>query len=195
LADPNLPDKARLEFEKSSAEKLRTTFTNAALGGLRGAIDDFLKSRGVSCFSERNDNLLMWSHYGGRYKGFCLEFETSSEPFQKINPVQYVTETPAIRVESVINGDFNAFKELFCTKSADWAYEKEWRSIHKKADTQFCYTPETLTGVYFGPDIDRQSMEILCLILIGQNEHVKFWRGRRSTTEFKVLFEQLHLTS
>ena len=36
------------------------------------ARDEFLEKRGATCFSEVNDNLLMWSHYGGQYKGYCL---------------------------------------------------------------------------------------------------------------------------
>jgi Protein of unknown function (DUF2971) len=194
LTQPKLPNQARAVFRSSTTEDLRTNFTNAARRGLSDAIHDFSTKRGVSCFSEKNDDLLMWSHYGGRYQGLCLEFKTSSAPFQKTKPVRYVTEPPIISVTSAIHGDLDAVAELFCTKSAAWAYEKEWRVIHQQANTEFCYTPDTLTGVYFGPDIDAQSMEIVCLILAGQNEYVKFWRGTRSTSEFKVQFEQFNYT-
>ncbi|WP_343685772.1 DUF2971 domain-containing protein [Chryseobacterium gleum] len=34
----------------------------------------FLKSSYVSCFSETNNNFLMWSHYSARHTGICLEF-------------------------------------------------------------------------------------------------------------------------
>jgi hypothetical protein len=195
LAQSHLPNQARVVFQDSPTEDLRTNFTNAARGGLNDAINDFSTKRGVSCFSESNDDLLMWSHYGGRYQGFCLEFKTSCDPFQKMKPVRYVAEPPIVSVTSAVRGDFDAVTELFCTKSISWAYEKEWRVIHQQAGTEFCYTPETLTGVYFGPDIDAQSMEIVCLILAGQNEHVKFWRSTRSTSKFKVLFEQFNYTT
>ncbi|MDO8813588.1 MAG: hypothetical protein Q7J38_16395 [Gallionella sp.] len=67
--------------------------------------------------------------------------------------------------------------------------------MHEKAGTEFCYPAEALTGIYFGPDIDQQSIEIICLILAGQNENVRLWRGSRSTTEFQVLFEEFSYTS
>jgi len=34
-------------------------------------------------------------------------------------------------------------------------------------------------------------MEILCLIIQGQNPQVEFWRGRLSKSEFKVEFEKV----
>ena len=37
---------------------------------------------GVACFSEANDNILMWSHYANNHEGFCLEFDTRYLPFK-----------------------------------------------------------------------------------------------------------------
>ena len=45
-----------------------------------------------------------------------------------------------------------------------------------------------LKAIYFGPEIDRQSLEILCLILNGQNSGVEFWQGREDHTGFKIEF-------
>jgi hypothetical protein len=138
----------------------------------------------------------MWSHYGGHYKGFCLEFDPSYEPFQKAKPVKYVPALPKIGISTaLLDDEFSPIAELFCTKSLAWAYEKEWRAIHHIAGTQFIYPTEALTGVFFGPDIDAQALEIICLILAGQNEGVRFWRGARSSTEFRVVFEQFSYTS
>ena len=137
----------------------------------------------------------MWSHYGGHYKGFCLEFSTDSEPFAKVNEIRYKSAPPALSVKSILfDDDFHIVQELFCTKSKAWEYEAEWRAIHHVVGTQFGYPPSALTGVYFGPDIDRQSLEIVCLILAGRNENVRLWRGLRSTTEFRVLFEEFNYT-
>lgn len=80
--------------------------------------------------------------------------------------------------------------DLFSTKSPSWAYEREWRCFHDKAGTLFTYPPECLTGIYFGPQISQGSLEIIFLILQGQNPHVKFWKGSRSRDEFKVEFLQ-----
>ncbi len=196
LSKGNLPEQARIEFETYSTIKLRDIFYRKAMEALENVIQDFLETKGVACFSESNDDLLMWSHYGGHYKGFCLEFATSSEPFQKINKVSYVPTLPRLNIVSILlDKDFHIVRELFCTKSAAWSYEKEWRAIHNVAGTQFGYVPEALAGIYFGPDIDRQSLEMVCLILAGQNTNVRLRRGSRSTTEFRVLFEDFTYTS
>lgn len=48
-----------------------------------------------------------------------------------------------------------------------------------------------LTGVYFGPDMEYAATEIIALILAGQNEHVKLWKGLRSKVSFSVEFQQI----
>ena len=85
--------------------------------------------------------------------------------------------------------------ELFCTKSKSWEYEREWRCIHATAGTAYIYPSETLTGIYFGPNIDPHMLEIICLILQGQNPNIRFWKGRRSEYSFSVEFEEFHYTS
>lgn len=185
----DLPPRTRSELEGLTHQQLRATLMRAARSEFQKVVKDFLSKRGVACFSEKNDDLLMWSHYGGRYRGFCLEFDTASEVFQKIHQVRYVPTLPVLTLSQLLFGrDFHPVQELFCTKSEAWAYEREWRAIHNVAASEYCYPASALTGVYFGPDIDEQSLEVVCLILAGQNESVKFWRGHRSTTEFRVLF-------
>lgn len=196
LEDTNTPNKQRTELLVASTDTLRQTFLHAGRSALEHIVADFLQMKGVTCFSECNDDLLMWSHYGGRYKGFCLEFSTAFSPFDKIKKVVYRKDLPTIDIAPLLVSDnHDQVLELFHTKSDVWAYEAEWRGIHAEVGTSYVYPTECLTGVYFGPDISDESLEIICLILGGQNEKVKLWRGKRSATEFKVLFEQFTYTS
>lgn len=196
LSKPDLPASVREELSRFSYRQLTHYFLRAGFAVIDGAVAGFLKQKGVSCFSEQNDNLLMWSHYGGRYRGLCLEFDTNGEAFQKLQPVRYVERPPPLSLRNMLlDGDFDAVAELFCTKAAAWAYEREWRAIHAVAGTEYVYPASALTGVFFGPDIDAQSLEIVCLILKGQNPGVKLWQGRRSRDEFRVLFEEFSYTS
>ncbi len=154
------------------------------------ARNDFLRKRGVTCFSETNDNLLMWSHYGGQYKGFCLEFRTDFEPFSKLQGVSYVTEMPQFPLSDFIRNENHTqlMKRMFLTKSSAWAYEKEWRVFHAEAETLFPYKREALKAIYFGPDIAAQDRDLLCLILHCQNPDAELWIGSRSSTAFRVEF-------
>lgn len=186
--------KAITEFRRPSTQDLRGMFLRQSEVVIKEAQERFA-ARGISCFSEVNDELLMWSHYGGKYKGFCLEFETSHPPFEKMRKVKYSTEMPRIDVTTLlIRRDFEAVMDLFSTKSTSWAYEREWRVLHAEAGTPYHYPAECLTGIYFGPEISSEALEIMCLILQGQNRHVKFWKGHRSLTEFKVIFEEFQYT-
>lgn len=187
----NVPPNIQKLFVQSSTADLREMVIRIALQTLDKHAEQFLSERGVTCFSEYNNDLLMWSHYGGRYKGFCLSFSTSYEPFSKARRVEYTEQMPKIdAVDALMNDNFDQMIDLFCTKSKSWAYEKEWRCLHKKAGTLFTYEAEALEAVFFGPDIDLGSLEIICLILAGQNPNVQFWRGHRSNERFEVTFEE-----
>lgn len=61
--------------------------------GLGAAVENqkriTLNENGVCCFSARNNEILMWSHYADSHKGFCLGFKTDSAPFSDALPVNY----------------------------------------------------------------------------------------------------------
>lgn len=176
-------------------EKLKPMLMSAAREANRIVIDTFIENRGVSCFSEVCDELLMWGHYAGKYTGFCLEFDTKNELFEKAKKVAYVENMPKLNVLSVYGqGRRGDVLELFCTKSKSWNYEKEWRCIHNEAGTAYTYSADALTAVYFGPKTNPHMVEIICLILQGQNSNVRFWQGKRSEHNFKVEFEEFFYT-
>jgi hypothetical protein len=152
-------------------------------------------SKGVCCFSKTNDNLLMWSHYASSGKGFCLEFDSTKEPFNKVTPVKYVSEPPKLDYKRVFTTDTTYWIEaFFCTKSAHWNYEKELRIFHKEVNKVAYYPTESLTGVYFGPESDDTFLEIICLILQGQHKGIKFYKGYRSNESYKVTFKEVSYT-
>ncbi|TIH10721.1 DUF2971 domain-containing protein [Pseudomonas leptonychotis] len=192
----SVPENVKKQFAETGHDKLRDIVVRSTHKILESHARDFLKTRGVSCFSECNDDLLMWSHYGGKYKGFCLAFSTKFEPFSKMVKVKYTRTMPKINaIKALLNDNFDEMLDLFCTKSKSWEYEKEWRCMHEQAGTLYTYEADALESVYFWPDIDSNSLEIVCLILAGQNQNVRFWRGNRSQERFEVIFEEFTYTS
>lgn len=155
----------------------------------------FIKEQGVyevsvSCFSEENDNMLMWSHYADSHKGFCLEFDTNYDPFTKMFPVTYSEDIPEIDANKIINNSDNNLETIkvnLLHKYIDWEYEKEWRVLHKEKTTSFCYKTNALTGVYFGTKIDLSDLEILATIIKGQNSKCKFYMMEKVSGAFKVV--------
>ncbi|UTZ22038.1 DUF2971 domain-containing protein [Vibrio campbellii] len=170
---------------KVSLEKMATDLYEQGVKGL-------FKDKGVSCFSETNDNLLMWSHYASSAKGFCLEFRTDIEPFEKARKVNYVANPQQVDyVKMMLGGGDYFLDNLLCTKSSHWAYEKEWRVFHHEVNKVYYYPSDSLTAVYFGSEIDRDFLEIICLIIQGQNPNVKFYQGTRSNDQFSLIFEEV----
>ncbi len=75
------------------------------------------------------------------------------------------------------------------------AYEREWRVFHQQAGTLYHYEPASLAGIYFGPLASDESVEIVSLIMQGQNPSVKFYRGAQSRTAFKLDFQEFKYLS
>jgi hypothetical protein len=195
LSDPAIPDKARRDFETMSVPDLRRVAVRCGEKAFADGIMEFLTHRGVSCFSEVNDSLLLWSHYGESCKGFCLEFRTDKAPFEKLHQVNYSDEMPEIDVVPFLCGeDRTQFLDLYRTKAMDWKYEREWRCIHNKAGTAYRYDSAALTGVYLGPDMPFSRFEIIAMVLAGQHENVQLWQGSRSKSAFNVEFDRVTYT-
>ncbi len=194
LAKPEMPDGIKKELIDMSLKSLKETLKNAATQISIQSVESFAKKKGVTCFSEINDELLMWAHYSDKYKGFCLEFRTDIEPFHKLRKVNYASQFPLINPAEFILEDFDHAIDLLCTKSKSWSYEKEWRLIHNEVGTVYTYPRECLKAIYFGPKIEPQFREIVCLIIQGQNPEVEFWQGELSQTEFKISFKKFTYT-
>ncbi|WP_374479331.1 DUF2971 domain-containing protein [Zoogloea sp.] len=197
LAKADVPENARSQFERLDVASMRAMLLRQGQSVLDEAVKEFLSTRGVTCFSERNDSLLMWGHYGGRFKGFCLEFRTDCPPLTKARQVRYAEEMPQVDLIPLLCSDEEDSREvldLYCTKALDWHYEKEWRCMHDKAGTLYTYPAEALTGIFIGPDAAFASFEILALIIMNQNPGVQLWQGRRSQSEFSVEFEPVTYT-
>ena len=149
----------------------------------------FFKESGVACFTESNNNMLMWAHYADNGRGICLEFDTEFEPFTLMRKVKYVDSIPEINsLSALIKDDFDQFIDLYCTKSDHWKYEKEWRSLHDSAGTRFTYESNALKAVYFGPEVDKSVLNIVCLILHGQNPDVKLHTSKTRDDKFSIEF-------
>ena len=61
-----------------SNDAFRTLLNDGMYKALNANKEHFSNTRGVCCFSEIKDGLLMWAHYSSGYKGFCLEFCTDN---------------------------------------------------------------------------------------------------------------------
>lgn len=189
LDEREIAEELRNEIEQMPNEAFAKMIQRVTVDVLSEQMKSFRKNNGITCLCETNDELLMWAHYGGKYKGFCLEFDTSFEPFKDAKKVNYLEIIPKVNPTPMIrDNDILQFLNLLYTKSRSWEYEKEWRILHTDAGTPYVYPSEALTAIYFGPDIEFDCFEIIALIILGQNPNVKFYFGKRSSKVFKVEF-------
>ena len=196
IDDPEVPDELKEVVTRTPDSTLSDQIRQGAQKAADSQREKFLRSRGVACFSVVLNNLLMWSHYGDACRGFCLEFRTEYEPFNQIQPVVYSDQLPSYRARDLLSEEDNgSVLEPFRWKSKLWSYEEEWRAFHAEAGSLYTYKPEALKAIYFGPDIEEHDLDLICLILAGQNPGVELFRGMRSPDEYKVDFRQFNYTT
>jgi Protein of unknown function (DUF2971) len=119
----------------------------------------WLSDVGLFCLSSVRDNILMWSHYAGQHRGYCIEFSSAEDDymFGAAEPVSYSPEYPVVEF---FNTSIDEQIQLtFLTKHDGWAYEREWRIIDTRRGSGFRPYPAILfKGVIFGlrmPESDR----------------------------------------
>ncbi|MFV0586595.1 DUF2971 domain-containing protein [Bacteroides reticulotermitis] len=138
----------------------------------------------IGCFTEINDCPLMWGHYADSHRGFCLEYDLSSNPIWHENfnpsvdchkylyPVLYSKERYCAKefalqqVNRIMGGDHPLYDTLFwfkayTNKAVNWEYEKEWRVIiipQNIEDTtkERYFLPLRPTAIYYGLRFEEQ---------------------------------------
>lgn len=133
----------------------------------------------ISCFSETNKSILMWSHYASQHKGFCIEYDTSKiedKIKKEIYPVFYhETFFPLIKTEKEIND--KKFNSLI--KYKDWRYEKEWRLL---LNEDFVYLKPS--KIYLGVKFDDDNLVLFKEIAHDQN--CKLYKMNMDYSEYKL---------
>lgn len=129
----------------------------------------------ITCFSEKPDSILMWSHYANKHTGFCVEYDlakcTSLSAKMLLFPVIYTEERATIPM-SLINfedpthpktADLDKFAPDFVvsllTKSKIWDYENEWRIIEFQSNLTdgHLLLSDMISKVYLGANISSEN--------------------------------------
>ncbi len=107
----------------------------------RQTIRSRIESYGVCCFSKKENNLLLWSHYADKHSGVCLKFDVNRDKDFFYNPyeVQYPAKYPVFnyfrKTDRTLEGKISGLAQhLLATKSKDWEYEEEVRVVRDGLD-------------------------------------------------------------
>lgn len=115
-------------------------------------LEDEIKERfrefGVACFTPIWDNGLMWSHYADSHAGYCVEYCVKEMTVVLKNQglfshyhVQYSSTLPRLCVSEALFSPHQTLGRMLATKSAEWAYEQEWRLVHLEKKATYVEMP------------------------------------------------------
>ncbi len=105
-----------------------THFSNE--DAINKAIDDRM---GVICYSRKNRDPVIWSHYSDHHRGIALEFSFPRKI--RILTVEYpaTNKRPVIVVKMPGREPWDEVRKAYTVKARSWRYEKETRQfIHLK---------------------------------------------------------------
>lgn len=187
-----------------SFDELRNKFSKEIIEKVKKARNNTL----ISCFSKRRDSILMWSHYGDKHKGICIEFDRPDKDFFDViyskKRCKFNLEDATRRLlgymlsnEQVDASDKNLIKCIskpFIVKSLDWKYEEEVRCILSPSsngvttsDELNLYTmPTRITKIYIGCKVDTKSNEYGELLRIANQRNIEIVKLTESDTTFSL---------
>lgn len=159
----------------------------------KDAVGYVMNRHGICCFSKKNADLLMWSHYADCHTGICLEFDVTKDPGFFTFPinVHYQDAYPKIDIS-----EEDKYKEyvitLISTKYSEWSYEEEIR-IMKDSNKAYSFEPSALISVTFGCKVeDAVIEEVKHVVEANLNlKHVKFYKAVMDDTDFKLNISQI----
>ena len=175
--DDNFITKRALELYENPDERLQL---------LKVADQQAIDNLGVCCFSQKDNALLMWSHYGDKHRGICLTFDISqdTELFKNIlYNVEYPTTYPIYNWPND-RGTFKSKRFLVATKSKEWEYEDEIRIIRCDSNIPFRgeveFNKNAFVAIKFGYKCAKYDLIAINSLLssIEGYEHVKFYQGK-----------------
>ncbi len=148
--------------------------------------------RGIACLSERNDDILMWAHYGNSNQGFCIGYNSDkldtlieNNFISGIFKVHYFEEFPEIKPFIGNSNDF--ILKRFASKSNKWSYEKEWRIIIHDHTRYVLQIPnEIVEEIILGSNVLPESEKQILSIQKQKYPHAKVFKVEPDDSEFKL---------
>jgi hypothetical protein len=164
---------------------------------------DAIGKYGVLCFSQRRNNILMWSHYADKHKGICLGFDVPDELTTKVKYFGDVVVVGNITYSDRLTKQRNkaTYEEIinksFWGKYSGWKYEEEVRMHRQRMEI------DEETGYYFLNFNKRLKLkEVIAGVRFTMSkrpieealnvypEDVKILKARRSAKTFDILVDE-----
>jgi hypothetical protein len=141
---------------------------------------------GVCCFSQIEDDILMWSHYAQQHSGVCIGVRTDRIKGKVFRAVQYSDVVPLLDAWEYIRGSADAFVKLGLTKATHWNYEKEWRTVDEAGPKRY---PSCVDRIIIGARAtDEIGTEVLDAVetATAAGNKIDILFARQSPTHYKL---------
>ncbi len=171
----------------------------------------------ISCFSKRNDSILMWAHYANSHRGICLEYKrpelssfrdvvySSNRPFFKVyNATAHWVALEILgkkETEEELKRYTNDIVDPFFVKSTDWQYEEEVRClfssdkpekgvVYDHERKQYYFNIGLPTAIYIG--CNAVGSEVDRLKNLADERNIPVFFMKKSANTFNIEIDKNH---
>jgi hypothetical protein len=146
--------------------------------------------KGVCCFSESFNDMLLWSHYGDQHRGLCVGYGLDRKPKPKLQKVLYGgtrTVKSSLIAKAIVEKDEQASAALdesvLLRKAPQWRYEQEWRLLGSRGAQDSCLL---LSDVTFGLRCSDAIKHTLICALGSRAPNIEFYEVRSAHGTFRL---------
>jgi hypothetical protein len=149
----------------------------------------------VTCFSEVNDSILMWSHYAANHKGFCIEYDftNTNKTYYTgpLNPVIYTDKLFDLTEYFKSSSLGKLFEFCSIVKSKEWQYEKEWRWLlnFSKGHEEHILKAPIPNSIYLGVNTTDENKDLI--LNIAKAKGIPVHQMEKKPFEFKLISNKL----
>ncbi|WP_081494402.1 DUF2971 domain-containing protein [Bradyrhizobium genomosp. III] len=203
---PRLPA-AELDRYIEAAVRLAIKSVGPDMDAMHSNLREHFARYKVLCLSERNDSILMWSHYAANHTGVAIRFaclEETDSSWTVAKPIRYCEQMPRFvdeeELRALITGQAELRREAIVertifSKAQEWHYEREWRVYRPSEHTavEFLeFDPPELSAVYFGCRSSKEDRETISAAVLNINPGAKLFSAVKSEREFALEFETIN---
>jgi Protein of unknown function (DUF2971) len=175
-------------------------FTEDLFKSFREDTSEKFSKLAMVCFSKKNDDILMWSHYADEHKGFCLIFDRARLEASCHAPLYDMSYNRKKFGDLMEEDVIKIAQKLVLTKSKDWCYEKEVRmiipiipgkTVYGIRNARFMkYSEEALIGVIFGCRMPYNDKSTIKKLLSSKITKPDYYDAINCAIDYKLKIEK-----
>jgi len=170
---------------------------------------EFLLPMRVFSVSEKNDDILMWSHYSKNHMGVVFKLRVIPEIDNPLCAAEQIVYEPKpltfftlkewlndILGFTKIDSD-QLFRNYVKVKCDIWQYEAEWRVWSFEWDSKdklyndYNVRPEELEAIYFGCNTEKDDIARIKKLCKDINPSSLFFKAKKTIGQYKLEFDEI----